>query len=124
MAGNNSMIIGLDIGSAKTTLCAGNFDQNGRVEIHNVAMVKSRGVERGVVTDLGELAGCVEEVVRKAESKFKTAESSGCRKKDLKIESVYATINGEHILGNNTKGVLNLSQRPVEITRKDTQRTV
>ena len=47
---NNQIVAGLDIGSAKTTICLGSFDSQGRVEIHNAAMVKTRGMDHGVWT--------------------------------------------------------------------------
>ncbi|MCG2712373.1 MAG: cell division protein FtsA [Candidatus Omnitrophica bacterium] len=125
MAKNEHKVIGLDIGSAKTTVCVGSTDAQGRIEIHSASMVKTRGVERGVITDLGEVAGCIEEVVKKAENKLHSFQGSKySRIKNTRINSVFATISGEHILGNNTKAVLNLSNRPVEIGRKDTQRAI
>jgi len=125
MLKTNYKAVGLDIGSAKTTLCIGSLDNLGRIEIHNAAMVKTRGIERGVITNLGELASSVEEVVKKAEQKFNSRQKTkSAKKKNIKIHSVFATISGEHVLGNNTKGMLNLSNRPVEISRRDRQRAI
>ncbi len=125
MAKNNSEVVGLDIGSVKTTVCIGSIDVQGRIEIHNASMVKTRGVERGIITDLGEVASSIEEVVKKAENKLQSYQGAKqIKRKVNKINSVFATISGEHILGNNTKGMLNLSNRPVEISRKDTQRAI
>jgi cell division protein FtsA len=120
------IVAGLDIGSAKTTLCLASFDDQNRIEVHNAAMVKTRGMEHGVITDLGEVASCIEEVVRKAEQKMQRLDSSNrlIAKRNFRINSVYATVGGEHILGNNTKGMLNLSNRPVEISRKDMNRAI
>jgi len=128
MTKHNSTVIGLDIGSAKTTLCVGALDALDRVEIFNLSMVRTRGMERGVITNLGEVAECVEEVIRKAENKLssrgRSKSKSNIDKKKIKIHSVCATISGEHIIGNNAKGVLNLSSRPVEISQQDTQRAI
>ncbi len=125
MAKNNNEIIALDVGSAKTTICVGSFDAQARIEIHSASMVKTRGVERGVVTDLGEVASCIEEVVKKAEHKMDSAAGSKhAKRKGAKINAVFTTISGEHILGNNTKAVLNLSNRPVEIGRKEKMRAI
>ncbi|MFH1460463.1 MAG: cell division protein FtsA [Candidatus Omnitrophota bacterium] len=124
----NFPVTGLDIGSAKTTICVGNYDHLNQVEIYAAAMVKTHGMDRGIVTNPGEVARCIEEVVKKVEQKLKVKFSSGPKsyqgKKILKINEVYTTVNGEHILGNNSKGMLNLSNRPVEITRKDTQMAI
>ncbi|MBU1044881.1 MAG: cell division protein FtsA [Candidatus Omnitrophica bacterium] len=121
MINSDLLIAGLDIGSAKTTVCLGSFDPQGRIEIHNASMVKTRGMERGVITDLGEVAACIEEVIKKVETKMQRSEQSNTLwpKKNFKINSVYATISGEHVLGNNTKGMLNLSNHPIEISHKD-----
>lgn len=122
----NKSVVGLDIGSAKTAVCLGELDEFGRVEISGATMVKTRGIERGVVTDLGQTAECIEEAIKKVETKVQAHKRSKSSKlkKSIKIHSVYATISGEHILGSNTKSVLNLSNRPIEIGRKDTQRTI
>ncbi len=125
MAKNDHKVIGLDIGSAKTTVCIGSTDMQGRIEIHNASMVKTRGVDRGVITDLGEVASCVEEAVKKAENKLNSSyRLKQAKKKNTRINSVFMTVSGEHILGNNTKAMLNLSNRPVEISRRDTQRAI
>lgn len=125
MLKTNYKAMGLDIGTAKTTLCIGSRDNLGRIEIHNAAMVKTRGMERGVITNLGELAACIEEVVKKAEQKFNVRDKTKpARRKNIKIHSVFATVSGEHVLGNNTKGMLNLSNRPVEISLRDRERAI
>ncbi|MFH1061612.1 MAG: cell division protein FtsA [Candidatus Omnitrophota bacterium] len=125
MIKNDSIIAGLDIGSAKTTVCLGGVDAQGRIEIHNAAMVKTRGMERGVITDLGEVAACIEEVIKKVEAKMQRSEQTKLwPKKNFRINSVWTTISGEHVLGNNTKGMLNLSNRPVEIRRKDMTKAI
>ena len=83
-------------------------------------------MDHGVITDMGEIASCVEEVVKKIETKMQRQEQPNrlLQRKNFRVNSVYATIGGEHILGNNTKGMLNLSNRPVEISRKDIRRAV
>ncbi len=126
MINNDSIIAGLDVGSAKTTVCLGSFDAQGRIEIHQASMVKTRGMERGVITDLGEVAACIEEVIKKVETKMHRSDQTNklWPKKNFKINSVYATISGEHVLGNNTKGMLNLSSRPIEISRKDMRKAI
>jgi cell division protein FtsA len=126
MINNDAIIAGLDIGSAKTTVCLGSFDAQGQIEIINAAMVKTRGMDRGVITDLGEVAACIEEVIKKVETKMQRSEQAGnpWPKKNFKINSVWATISGEHVLGNNTKGMLNLSNRPMEISRKDMDKAI
>ena len=40
------------------------------------------------------------------------------------MSSVYVTIGGEQVIGNNTKGMLSLSNHPVEITHNDTNRAI
>ncbi|MCP4649247.1 MAG: cell division protein FtsA [PVC group bacterium] len=119
-------LVSLDIGSAKTTICIGNFDTAGRVEIYNAIMVKTRGMQRGIITNLSEVAEGIEEAVKKAEAKFQASER--CRKiwgkRQFRINSAYVTISGEHILGINTKTKLSLSDRPVEITNQDSLRAI
>lgn len=122
---NLTEVVALDIGTAKTTACVGGYDSFGRVEIIAAAMVKTRGFERGVITDIGEVARCIEEVISKIENKvhasgFEAKRATLVRK--MNINSVYLTVGGEHISGSNTSGMLNLSERPIEIRQRDMQR--
>ena len=86
-------------------------------------MVKTRGIERGIINDLGEVSGCIGEVIAKLEAKPNLPENFRL-KKNFKIGRVYASISGDHVLGNNAKGLLSLSNRPVEISRRDTKRAI
>ncbi|MBI4845959.1 MAG: cell division protein FtsA [Candidatus Omnitrophica bacterium] len=120
------IITGLDIGSERTRICIGGLDAAGRIEVYNAAMVKTRGLDRGIVTDVGEVAGCIQEAVAKIHGRpqnYLKGISSG-EKKNIKIQSVYATIGGEHIIGNNTKGMISLSVRAAEIERRDVNRAI
>ncbi|MBU2062796.1 MAG: cell division protein FtsA [Candidatus Omnitrophica bacterium] len=120
------LIVGLDIGTNKSTLSTGNFNAAGQVEIMSVSTVKSKGMERGLISNLTDVAGMVEEVVRKAEEKLNSRKGAAkaFEMRKFKISSVYTTIGGEHIIGNNSRSTLNLSNRPVQINRQNISRLI
>jgi len=124
MNNGSSMVLSLDIGSDRTKLCAGVPVGNDRVEICAAAMVKTKGISKSVVTNSDELTECIEALVKKLEGNKKKLKRFVyvAKNKNIKVNSIYLTIGGEHILTVNSKSALRLSERPVLVSRHDVSR--
>lgn len=85
---------GLDIGTSKIRLAAGEGGPGGEFNITAVGAADSRGVRKGMIVDLESAAGAVIEAVEEAE-----------RLSGSEIRSVAAGISGEHIKGITGSGV-------------------
>lgn len=90
----SSPIAALDIGTTKTCALIGEITEAGTWRILGNGVVPSRGLRKGVVTDVKEAALAIASAVEQAE-----------RVSGLTIESVYVGIAGAHIQATNSRGV-------------------
>lgn len=108
-----NLIVGLDIGTTKVCAIVARQAPVGSVQTVGVASVPSRGLRRGVVTDLDAATGAIEEAVEQAE------QMAGCE-----IRSVVVSVSGEHITSHNSRGVVAVSRPDREISSADVARAL
>lgn len=87
-------IAALDIGTTKTCALIGEVTEAGNVRILGSGIAPSRGVRKGIVTDVKETALAIASAVEQAE-----------RVSGLAIEAAYVGIAGAHIQATNSRGV-------------------
>lgn len=90
----SSPIAALDIGTTKTCALIGEITEAGTWRILGNGVVPSRGLRKGVVTDVKEAALAIARAVEQAE-----------RVAGLTIEAAYVGIAGAHIQATNSRGV-------------------
>ncbi|MGB0777120.1 MAG: cell division protein FtsA [Flavobacteriaceae bacterium] len=83
---NNSLAVGLDIGTTKIVAMIGRRNEFGKVEVLGIGKSKSLGVKRGVVNNITQTIQSIQQAIEEAES------VSG-----QKIEDVVVGIAGQHI---------------------------
>ena len=83
---NNSIAVGLDIGTTKIVAMVGKQDAYGKIEVLGTGKAKSLGVHRGVVNNITQTIQSIQQAVDEAES------ASG-----EKIKEVVVGIAGQHI---------------------------
>ncbi|WP_298513893.1 cell division protein FtsA [uncultured Kordia sp.] len=83
---NNSIAVGLDIGTTKIVAMIGRKNEYGKLEILGVGKSKSLGVHRGVVNNITQTIQSIQQAVQGAESDS-----------DFKISEVVVGIAGQHI---------------------------
>lgn len=106
------IVTGLDIGSSKTTVLTARSG-GGFFEILGQINVPSKGVSKGVFTDLGE----VTDTVSKALSKLR--EKTGKRPGDI-----YVNISSQTVKGAKSVGMIPLSLRGREVMAPDMDRAI
>jgi cell division protein FtsA len=89
-----SPIAALDIGTTKTCALIGEVTDAGNVRILGSGIAPSRGVRKGVVTDVKETALAIVSAAEQAE-----------RVSGMAIGSVYVGIAGAHIQATNSRGI-------------------
>src|SRR5258706_9251804 len=110
--GPENLITVIDIGSAKTTvLVAEAMDGTLRYRGHGIA--ESRGTRKGAIVDLDKATAAIQKAVEHAE---KIVGAS--------IGHAVVTVGGQMMRGLNSRGGVNLGQRPREITREDVRQAV
>ncbi|WP_338284976.1 cell division protein FtsA [Luteolibacter sp. LG18] len=91
--------VGLEIGTSKTCMVVGEVKSDGAVKILGVGMTKSAGVRKGEIYDFPQARACVKDALVKAEDAS-----------DVEIGSVFLSVTGSHILGENNLGTFRLPE--------------
>ncbi len=92
---SNVFIVGLDIGTAQTTAVIGEVLPDGEISIVGMGTQPSRGMDKGGVNDLDSVTRSVSLALNQASSIA-----------ECEVASVYLSISGHHISGQNEKGMV------------------
>lgn len=110
---SDSLVAGLDIGSAKTTAViaevVGDLPKHPTVNILGVGQARTTGLRRNVVADIEESTRCIMKAMEDAE-----------RMAGAKVTTVYAGIAGEHVQAMTSTGIASVTGS--EITKGDVDR--
>lgn len=110
MGKKGELIVGLDIGTTKVCVVAGEVREEG-LEFVGIGSHPSRGIREGVVINV---EGTVESIKRAVEDAEIMA---NCR-----ISSVYAGISGSHIKSFNSHGVIGIKEK--EVSARDINKVI
>ena len=102
------IITGLDIGSSKVAAVAARIEKSGELNILSQATYPSAGVSRGMIEDLGKAANAVGKVLSKISENISSRPGE-----------IYANISGPSLKGTISKGMVPISLRGREITKRD-----
>lgn len=102
------IITGLDISSSKVSAVALEFFGTGHSTILACEAQPSRGVSRGVFTDIAEVSNTVAKVLKGLENKI-----------GRHPDNIYVNISGESIRGERSRGMIPLLSRGREVTSYD-----
>ena len=108
---DDSLTVGLDIGTSKVVAIVGKRGEDGSVEIVGIGSHPSRGLKRGVVVNIETTVSAIQRAVEEAEL------MAGCN-----IHSVYAGIAGSHIKSLNSHGIVAVKDR--EVVQADIDRVI
>jgi len=86
MASKSKLSIVIDIGTSKLVAIAGTKNEAGKFEIAGVAKTPAKGIRRGVIFNIEEVAVSVKELIASLESKI-----------NEKIEEVHVAYAGQHM---------------------------
>lgn len=102
--------IGLDIGTSTVRCVVGTFDPNGSnmPSIIGHGQAVNQGMRRGVVVHVDDVADAIVHAVTEAE-----------RISGMTIKHATVNVNGSHVAGLNTEGVIAISSPNREITAED-----
>jgi cell division protein FtsA len=112
MPKTSSVIVGLDVGTSKVSVCVGQFQED-ILNVVGVGTAPNSGLRKGVVSDLEETVSAISTALDEAE-----------RMSGIPISSAYVSINGIHISSNLSKGVIAVSRADGEISEADEERAL
>src|SRR3972149_10840097 len=95
MAQAGELIVGLDIGTTKICAIVGEAAEGGRIDIVGIGTHPSKGLRKGVVINIEATVNSIKQAIKEAEL------MAGCE-----ISHVYAGIDGGHIKGFNSHGIV------------------
>ncbi|HLB05750.1 MAG TPA: cell division protein FtsA [Thermodesulfobacteriota bacterium] len=107
---NDSIIVGLDIGTTKICAIVGEVGENG-LNIVGIGTHPSKGLRKGVVVNIESTVTSIKKAIEEAEL------MAGCE-----ITSVYTGIAGGHIKGFNSHGVI--AVKDGEVSETDIKRVI
>lgn len=93
MASKNNLSVVIDIGTSKFVAVAGTKSETGKLEISAVAKTPAKGIRRGIVFNIEEVAENVKILLNKLESQI-----------EEKIEMVHVAYSGQHMKTIHFKG--------------------
>lgn len=115
MHGSNptTPFVGLDIGTSAVRCVVGMVDPNnpGKLSIVGHGHARNTGMRRGIVAHIDDVAEAIVQVLTEAE-----------RVSGMHIQGATVNVNGSHVNGVNSKGVIAISAANREITPEDRMR--
>lgn len=110
---SNNVFVGLDIGTSSVRCVVGMFDQgdNGKPSLIGHGSAKNNGMRKGAVVHVDDVADAVAAALTEAE-----------RMSGHRIANATVNINGSHVTGFNSRGVVAISGANREITLDDRYR--
>jgi cell division protein FtsA len=108
------IITGLDIGSGTVKiLVAQKKPKEEDLEVLAISEEISSGVRKGVVINPNEVAGLIQQVIKKTEEQI-----------NRKINSVYVNVGGSHIFSTSSRGLVSVSRADQKISAEDIERVL
>ena len=109
----NSCFVGLDIGTSSVRCVVGMIDpnSNGKLSLIGHGSAKNSGMRKGMVVHVDDVAEAIVRAVTEAE-----------RISGQQIHHATVNVNGSHVMGFNSKGVIAISAANREITPEDRMR--
>ena len=112
MGKKDRYVVGLDVGSTKTCALIAEQDDE-QVKFLSLGAAESKGLRKGVIVNLDATVSSIRRAVEEAEGVA-----------GVPVESAVIGVAGSHVRGLNSRGGVNLGQRPRDIEREDVRRAI
>ncbi len=108
---NRNLLVALDVGTSNVIALVAELHANGDFDVIGIGSSASKGMKRGVVVNIEDTVQSIQKVLEEAEV------MAQCR-----VESVFASIGGNHIQSFNTSGMVAI--RDKEVLVQDVERVI
>jgi cell division protein FtsA len=112
LAKKDKYLVGLDIGSMKTSALIAEMDDE-RVKFLALGAAESKGLRKGLIVNLDSTVSSIRRAVEEAEGVA-----------NVPVESAVIGVAGNHVRGVNSRGGVTLGPRSRDIEREDVRRAV
>lgn len=107
------IVTGVDVGTTKVCALIGQIDEDGDLRILGVGSNPSHGLRKGIVVDIERTVQSIQQAVNKAEQMAGVA-----------VRDVYVGIAGAHIVGQNSRGMIEINNPLRGVSRLDIERVI
>jgi len=107
------VIAGLDVGTTKICCVIAEAAAGGRLDVIGVGTSPSHGLRKGVVVNIDSTVESIKRAVSEAEAMATTD-----------IASVIASVGGGHVRGANSRGVIAVAGKHLEVSQSDVDRAL
>lgn len=108
-----STLTSIDVGTTKICTTIAEVSDGGDVRVTGVGITLSRGLHKGLVTNINEAKESIRESVRKAE-----------QASDYKVESAYVGVTGRHVSSLNNRGAIAITRDDRMVHQDDLKRVL
>ncbi len=108
-----NILVGLDIGTTKTCAVIGTMNDNGMVEVIGVGVTPSRGLKNGVIVNIDNTTSSIVKAIDEGELMA-----------GYEVNDVIVGVSGQHVKGQNSRGVVAVSSRNRTIATQDVKRVI
>ncbi len=112
MAKKDKYLVGLDIGSTKTSVLIAELDGE-LVRFLALGAAESKGLRKGLIVNLDATVSSIRRAVEEAEGVA-----------NVPVEEALVGVAGSHVRGLNSRGGITMGQRPRDVEREDVRRAV
>ena len=112
MAKKDKHLVGLDIGSTKTSILIAEIEGE-FVKFLALGAAESKGLRKGLIVNLDSTVSSIRRAVEEAEGVA-----------NVPVEEALIGVAGNHVRGVNSRGGITLGPRPRDIEREDVRRAV
>jgi cell division protein FtsA len=112
LAKKDKYLVGLDIGSTKTSALIAEIDDD-QVKFLALGAAESKGLRKGLIVNLDSTVSSIRRAVEEAEGVA-----------NVPVESALIGVAGSHVRGVNSRGGVTLGHRPRDIERDDVRRAI
>jgi len=109
----HDIVVGLDIGTSKVCCIIAEVGPEQTIDILGQALAPSRGLKKGAVVDIDEVAKSIETAVSEAE-----------KMAGFHVNCVYVGVTGEYISSMSSHGVVTVGNTDKEISESDVRRVI
>lgn len=113
MAQEENIIAALDLGSSKVVALVARAIPPEEIELIGLGIAPSNGIKTGAVTNIEQTSRSIREAIEEAELMSAT-----------EIESVVINVTGKHVRGDNSTGVIAITNRERVVTSQDIYRVI
>jgi cell division protein FtsA len=112
LAKKDKYLVGLDIGSTKTSVLIAEMEEE-HLRFLALGAAESKGLRKGLIVNLDSTVSSIRRAVEEAESVA-----------NVPVESALIGVAGGHVRGVNSRGGVTVSHRPRDIEREDVRRAI